>query len=176
MLSEKAKGKRRAIDLLVPAGAPEASTSHEVTVRHLVIRFTEGLPDLQLTIGKQDTVKDVKTIVRTPYTSIYLHPGMTMWQIRNARADLEDRKLRLIYSGRLLTDGIPLFSWLDTHEGRQKKVASSVDDEAQEARIAAATTTWLHCSVGAKVEFGQGDNDEGLQVDLNLQRPLLSSN
>ncbi|KAF8918110.1 DUF2407 ubiquitin-like domain-containing protein [Mucidula mucida] len=146
MLSEKAKGKRRAIDLLVPAGAPEASTSHEVTVRHLVIRFTEGLPDLQLTIGKQDTVKDVKTI------------------IRNARADLEDRKLRLIYSGRLLTDGIPLFSWLDTHEGRQKKVASSVDDEAQEARIAAATTTWLHCSVGAKVEFGQGDNDEGLQA------------
>lgn len=64
MLSEKAKGKRRAVDTS-ETGEPsgEASNGHEIITRQLIIRFTEGLPDLQLEIGKQSTVRDVKTAV-----------------------------------------------------------------------------------------------------------------
>ena len=51
MLSERAKGKQRAVD--PPVGEAESS-------RDLVVRFTEGAPDLTVTINKADSVKDVK--------------------------------------------------------------------------------------------------------------------
>jgi hypothetical protein len=51
MLSERAKGKQRAVD--PPVGEVEFS-------RDLVVRFTEGMPDLTITVHRADSVKDVK--------------------------------------------------------------------------------------------------------------------
>lgn len=53
MLSEKAKGKQRAVD-------QEQGPSQESPAKDLVIRFTEGLPDLTLQIAESDAVRDVK--------------------------------------------------------------------------------------------------------------------
>ena len=98
------------------------------------------------------------------------------------RTELQDRKLRLIHSGRLLADGMPIFTWIESQESRQKKVATSVDDEAQESSISATNATWLHCALGAEMD-DNGDNDEGLQVSVYdicvtflLQRPPGYSN
>lgn len=55
MLSEKAKGKQRAIDP-EPEGEPDS--------RSLTIRFTEGIPDLVLLLTSADAVRDVKAKVR----------------------------------------------------------------------------------------------------------------
>jgi len=63
MLSEKAKGKQREIDL--PLGQSSTSTSAPLhDSRDLTIRFTDGIPDLKLTVCLKDTVKDVKANVR----------------------------------------------------------------------------------------------------------------
>lgn len=56
MLSEKAKGKQRAID-------PEADGGPSQDFRNLTIRFTEGMPDLILLIKSTDAVRDVKAKV-----------------------------------------------------------------------------------------------------------------
>ena len=52
MLSENAKGKQRATE---PEDAGEPSLA-----KTLIIRFTEGLPDLTVTVHDQDTVRSVK--------------------------------------------------------------------------------------------------------------------
>lgn len=52
-LSEKAKGKQRAID--PPEGAEDGSTRRNIT-----IRFTDGHPDIVLTVDAKDSVRDVK--------------------------------------------------------------------------------------------------------------------
>ncbi len=54
-LSEKAKGKQRAVE-------SEAATTPPP--KDLTIRFTEGIPDLTLQVAEKDTVKDVKAKVR----------------------------------------------------------------------------------------------------------------
>lgn len=54
VLSEKAKGKQRAVD-------PEPNGS--LDSRDLTIRFTEGLPDLALNVTDTDTVRLVKAKV-----------------------------------------------------------------------------------------------------------------
>lgn len=53
MLSEKAKGKQRAVD-------SEPGTSQGSPAKDLVIRFTEGLPDLTLQVAEGESVRDVK--------------------------------------------------------------------------------------------------------------------
>jgi hypothetical protein len=55
MLSEKAKGKQRATE---PPVEPEPDLS-----RDLVIRFTEGIPDLILKISEKDAIRNVKSNV-----------------------------------------------------------------------------------------------------------------
>lgn len=61
MLSEKAKGKQRAIDPELD-GEPSQTDS-----RNLTIRFTEGIPDLVLFLTGTDTVRDVKAKVCGPF-------------------------------------------------------------------------------------------------------------
>lgn len=57
-LSEKAKGKQRAVPVEAPpAEGPPPS-------KDLTIRFTEGIPDLTVQVAEKDTVKDVKDSVR----------------------------------------------------------------------------------------------------------------
>lgn len=58
MLSEKAKGKQRAIEPEVD-GEPSQTNS-----RNLTIRFTEGISDLILFVTNTDAVRDVKAKVR----------------------------------------------------------------------------------------------------------------
>lgn len=67
MLSEKAKGKQRAVEDVEdleagPSGS--AASEQEPRTRQLVIRFAEGAPDLTISVGKQDTVRDIKRNVR----------------------------------------------------------------------------------------------------------------
>ena len=63
-LSEKAKGKQRALEPYEEGSPPEELVS-------LVIRFTEGVPDLTLHIGERDTVRDVKREVRYRPTRLF---------------------------------------------------------------------------------------------------------
>lgn len=66
MLSDKAKGKQRAVEL--PSSAPEVALtvgSPLDPTRDLVIRFTEGIPDLVVAVDQQDAVRDVKRKVRS---------------------------------------------------------------------------------------------------------------
>ena len=53
-LSEKAKGKQRAAEPIVPETSPS---------KDLTIRFTEGVPDLTVQVAEKDTVKDVRNNV-----------------------------------------------------------------------------------------------------------------
>jgi len=67
MLSEKAKGKQRAAsppDDDYDAGQPSVNELERDTPRDLLIRFTEGVPDLNLTVNKLDSARDVKRRVR----------------------------------------------------------------------------------------------------------------
>ena len=66
MLSEKAKGKQRATEPLADATASSSSPTPSELTRTLVVRFTEGTPDLILTVNNSDTVLDVKKNVCCP--------------------------------------------------------------------------------------------------------------
>lgn len=51
-LSDKAKGKQRAVEPI-----------EEPSSRELMVRFTEGVPDLTIRVQKRDSVRDVKNNV-----------------------------------------------------------------------------------------------------------------
>ncbi|EGN93980.1 hypothetical protein SERLA73DRAFT_189126 [Serpula lacrymans var. lacrymans S7.3] len=140
MLSEKAKGKQRAVELGPAATLPAAEEARDLT-----IRFTEGIPDLVLKVSAKDTIRDVKK------------------NIADARPQLQDRRLRLIHAGRLLTDGTLLYSWLTTLEERQNRANLGDTNNAGGAAPANSFTTWLHCSVGPIVEPGT-ETEEKLQT------------
>ncbi|KAG8901445.1 hypothetical protein FRB99_005303 [Tulasnella sp. 403] len=128
-LSEKAKGKRRAIepDEDVEAQGGGSSSREDPGLRTVTIRFTEGVEDLTLVISDTDTVREVKK------------------KIRLQRTGLENRRLRLIHSGRLLTDGTYLYGWLKSLEEHQRRAQVESED----------TSTWLHCSIGM-----EGDEED----------------
>lgn len=98
-----------------------------------------------------------------------LFSHLTNTQIRDARPELCNRRLRLIQSGRLLTNGTYLYSWLEALEERQQRAIVTEEDNVQHP--AKSSTTWVHCSVGPAVEPGNDDSDEGKQV---LHRRFLS--
>jgi hypothetical protein len=60
VLSEKAKGKQRAVD--PPTDIFEGQTSSQPleSSRDLIVRFTEGSPDLTISVEKDDTVRHIK--------------------------------------------------------------------------------------------------------------------
>ncbi|KIK23496.1 hypothetical protein PISMIDRAFT_100371 [Pisolithus microcarpus 441] len=134
VLSEKAKGKQKAVDP-EPNGPPD--------FRELTIRFTEGIPDLVLHIVEKDCVRDVKA------------------KIAIERPQLSDRRLRLIHAGRLLTDGIRLHPWLTALEEKQHRVTSTSVESHLPAQ--SSVITWLHCSVGPVIERGT-ESEENPQV------------
>ncbi|KAJ3813151.1 DUF2407 ubiquitin-like domain-containing protein [Lentinula lateritia] len=138
MLSEKAKGKQKASD--PPTGG--ASTSSIATspkdIRSFIVRFTEDAPDLELAVNEQDTIRDIKKY------------------IRDQRPEFKDRRLRLIYSGRLLTDSTLVSSWLKPPEERQVGADSP-------------HVAWLHCSVGQELEPNELENDESKEQISQIQ-------
>lgn len=174
MLSEKAKGKQRAIEPPVEQNiSAQCSSADHVktkdTPRDLLVRFTEGAPDLIISVDKKDSVRDIKQ--RVHILGLFFLKTITDFfcdfQIRETRQELTNRRLRLIHSGRLLTDGIFLYSWLTSLEERQRR--AHTDDEgpgAADIAAAAATaaTTWIHCSVGPAMTSDEQKDEEQLQV------------
>ncbi|KAF8220591.1 hypothetical protein L208DRAFT_1333034 [Tricholoma matsutake] len=154
MLSDKAKGKQRAVE--PPSSVPDSQApgallkSNQAPNRDLVVRFTEGLPDLIVPVNQQDAVRDVKR------------------KIREARTQLKERRLRLIHSGRLLTDGTFLYSWLTSLEERQKRATPDAENVARQQSQTA--TTWIHCSVGPKLEPGEEEVDKAQTAQLQPAR------
>ncbi|KAF5326372.1 hypothetical protein D9611_000004 [Ephemerocybe angulata] len=157
MLSDKAKGKQRAVEvdpeaepLLNQAGPSSAtlpSQGSEPETRELVMRFAEGAPDLTVSVGKQDTVRDIKR------------------NIREVRPELKDRRIRLIHLGRLLTDGTLLYSWLAALEEKQQRASMLSEDGAKPP----SATTWIHCSVGPTLDPGEEEETEESREQTQLQ-------
>ncbi|KAG1723036.1 DUF2407 C-terminal domain-containing protein [Suillus paluster] len=145
MLSEKAKGKQREIDL--PLDQPSSSTPPNDS-RDLTIRFTEGIPDFSLTVRPKHTVRDVKAniVIGLP--------------------QLKDRRLRLIHAGRLLTDGTLLHEWLTTLEERQERASARSQESSKEDHL----VTWLHCSVGPQIEPGESEEEKPQVAQLQPLR------
>ncbi|KAI8978717.1 DUF2407 ubiquitin-like domain-containing protein [Trametes punicea] len=133
-LSEKAKGKQRAVD-----SSPDAQPSRDLT-----IRFTEGIPDLTVQVAEQDTVKDIKN------------------NIRLARPELKNRRLRLIHAGQLLAENTPLYSRIASLEQHKRETAASADenDGGSSEQASMPKTTWLHCSVGPQLSEGEEEEDK----------------
>jgi len=137
MPSEKFKGKQRAIDSKSEAGPSQSPLSHS---KDLVIRFTEGLPDLTLQVTESDVVRDIKR------------------KIRDARPQLERRRLKLILSGQLLAEATPLHPRIASLEQRQRRAVSG--DAPSEEKEQSPSTTWLHCSVGPPLTDGEEEETE----------------
>ncbi|KAI0260683.1 DUF2407 C-terminal domain-containing protein [Gloeopeniophorella convolvens] len=156
-LSEKAKGKQRADP--VTEDPPERSGPRPP--RELMVRFTEGVEDLVLQVGEHDAVRDVKA------------------KIREARPQLQRRRLRLIHSGRLLADGTELALWLSSLEERQRRAAAKDKDKDETDPLLSPTTTtpggfgsvpWLHCSVGAQLSEGEEEGEAQPQAQIKPLR------
>lgn len=70
LLSDKAKGKRRALEhdndaaASLPSNGSSSSPAPAVS-RSFTIRFSEGVSDLNMTVGPQDTVREVQRRVRS---------------------------------------------------------------------------------------------------------------
>ena len=171
-LSEKAKGKQRAVD---PLDMRQDSSSTQPVSRNLTIRFTEGGSDLILPVGEKDTVKDVKQKVFDVSDALNEKLTRRGGQIRDVRPELQRRRLRLIHSGRLLTDGTFIYPWLASLEDKQRKAVKEVT--AEEVLNTGQALTWLHCSVGP--ELMQGEEEENptqvrtcdYTVSLNIANP-----
>jgi DUF2407 ubiquitin-like domain len=78
-------------------------------------------------------------------------------QIRECRPDLQNRRLRLIHSGRLLSEETLLYASVISLEERQKRTNI---DEDMTGHISKTATTWIHCSVGQPLEPGEADTED----------------
>ncbi|KAG7090978.1 hypothetical protein E1B28_010045 [Marasmius oreades] len=155
-LSEKAKGKQRAVDItsLDQDSSGSATQPLQANVpQSLVVRFTEDkVADVEIFITEKDTVRDVKNAIRLE------------------RPELKNRRLRLIHSGRLLTDGTFLYSWLKKLDERQKRASASPEEviggfeESASSKPQSTVASWLHCSVGREVEQIEEEMDDVSQA------------
>lgn len=73
MLSEKAKGKLRAVDLSVEPRLDGSSAQSSSRTRDLVIRFSEGHPDLSIAVSEHDSVREIKAAVSRLYHTLCLY-------------------------------------------------------------------------------------------------------
>ncbi|KAI0032788.1 hypothetical protein K488DRAFT_49163 [Vararia minispora EC-137] len=140
-LSDKAKGKQRAVE---PIPIPPST-------RPLVIRFNDGIPDLSLRLGQNDTLRQLKA------------------NIRAERPQLERRRLKLIHAGRLITNDIRIFEWLTSFEDRQRRAEAA--QAAATPIVAPLPIAYFHCSVGPELEPGETeDSDEGQTTQIKPLR------
>lgn len=152
VLSEKAKGKQRAIEPI------NDDSAELLTKRPLIIRFTDGLSDLTLTLQTEDTVRRIKQ------------------QIREHRPQVGHRRLRLIHAGQILVDNVNFFDWLknlEKQQRRSKKAANKKsDDEVSNTESgrgapdvsasdhnSASSPIWLHCLIGEEITEGEKDEE-----------------
>jgi hypothetical protein len=141
-VSAKARGKRRA------TLEPDEAWSLFVN-----LRFTQLAEDvLGLEVPREQTVRQFKQ------------------QLAGLRPELASKQLKLIYLGRVLTDGIVLYPWLDALLERQAKQSDRMAESLLEAVVkldseassssrdrsapgrSAATAIWINCSVGEAVD------------------------
>ncbi|KAL1696035.1 hypothetical protein GGG16DRAFT_108709 [Schizophyllum commune] len=146
-LSEKAKGKRRAVDIDAQ-GASSSSSAAQPQERQLVVRFTEGA-DLTITIDQLDTVKDVLNKIRTQ------------------RPDLRNRRLRLIYAGRLLTNDVFVFQHLAAVDERARRRDAAKQDAGGIQHD--THNTWIHCNVGPEIQPGEEEEGEARVQTSQIQ-------
>ncbi|EIN12802.1 hypothetical protein PUNSTDRAFT_60294 [Punctularia strigosozonata HHB-11173 SS5] len=130
MLSAKAKGKQKAIE-------PDAAKERASSPCTLVVRFTEGDPDLRLEATEQETIRD-------------------------AKPHLRGRRLRLIHQGRLLPDTTPVHNWLSSTESRHHTETSN--EPTSDDSPFSAPTTWVHCSIGPVLSEGEEDQEKDTQT------------
>jgi hypothetical protein len=146
VMSNKAKGKQRA-----------SSDSSQSPQLYLNIRFTQLAEDLlAIEIAPDQTIRNLKL------------------EIALQRPLLASKRLKLIYLGRVLTDGLILHPWLETllqRQSRQNESTANTLLDAAEAVVKStlestsepahprdepgrspATALWLHCSVGEPLE------------------------
>jgi hypothetical protein len=135
-LSERAKGKQRATE----ANEQENDAASRRTV---TVRFTEGHPDLELSIGRVDTVKEIKR------------------QIRECRPELQRKRLRLIHLGRLLANNMNIYSHILLLEEQQRHLSTQDDASTEIDPNASKGGIWIHCSVGADMK--PEDEDDAVQ-------------
>jgi len=137
-LSAKAKGKQRAIN-------PEEDSQNPQVVPdfgQVVVRFTEGIPDVTFALDPGYTIKDVKVL------------------ICEHRPALLNRHLRIIVTGRLLTDDIRLQDWL-THNGTRPSVAPRRGLQPKDSTI-------IQCAVGTVIQPGEEVKEKSEQVAPSL--------
>ncbi|KAG9048953.1 hypothetical protein FS837_011596 [Tulasnella sp. UAMH 9824] len=152
-LSEKAKGKQRAIEVDdedTPGPSSSSHRPHSPATRVVTIRFTEGVKDLNLDISERESVRDIKS------------------KIRLMRPSLEKRRLRLIHSGRLLTDGTFLYGWIASLEEHQRRANVDTGTSRQSTDSSPSADTsgghqraepiWLHCSIGPEIQEEQEED------------------
>ncbi|KAG9121196.1 hypothetical protein FRC07_002957 [Ceratobasidium sp. 392] len=162
MLSEKARGKQRATN--------DDDTAEQEQSRSVTIRFTEREPDLLVAVSSQETVRDLKALIRS------LRPG------------LEKRRLRLVHAGRILTDGIRLVPWLEALEERARNASTSATNRSPASSPTSPTfpartsisslrhaepanptvDIWIHCSIGPE---GEGIEEEEKEQQAQI-KPL----
>ena len=180
-LSEKAKGKQRAIEQPDPLdGRPSVSAQRTVT-----IRFADGTPDLQLVIEVEDTVRRVKQKVGICTFAIFSENWLT-WKgkVRESRPQIARRRLRLIHAGRIFTNDVKLLEYFQASEKCQKRSTEARDDkgkgkqkevldtrEMDDRTSQVPTPLWLHCSVGAEMKADE-DEDDRIQVRTLFERCL----
>lgn len=195
--SNSSKGKARADD-------DDVQATEGTTGLTFNVRFTDGKTEdvLSLLVGEKEAVREVKRRVRALFSYWARGAHAKGFKIRLLRpATLASRRLRLIYLGRILTDGVLLVPWTAALLERQKQyeagqnrllddalvglegVVKSVTASGQEAESkgkgkAKGETTveqkaiWLNCSVG-EVEEPEATPVEGEQVRSPLSNGHL---
>lgn len=140
-LSEKAQGKQRVRDPVDESWVSSPSTSGPSTVlrdderRHSTTSATAPPPILRTAVVRftDSAIPDLALSVRPKDVVQFLKT-----KIREQRPQLQNKRLRLILNGRLIMDAHVLYDSLDDHGQK-----------------------WIHCSVGAQLEEGQHDSDNG---------------
>ncbi|KZS90396.1 hypothetical protein SISNIDRAFT_475296 [Sistotremastrum niveocremeum HHB9708] len=139
-LSEKAKGKRKATEdsIKVPSPPPP----------ELIIRFTEGVQDLKITVDPSQCVGDIKNL------------------IREHRPLLSKRRLRLIYLGRLLSDEVSVRTLSADAPASLDSTTST--SPTTTGGPSAAPSVWIQCAIGPALEEGEEDVTRTQQAAAQL--------
>lgn len=156
------KGKGRAID---PDTYPSSSDSKNRNLpgnphpqfvgdrnrkRQITIIFSNTpRPNLALTITPTTSISQLKSLIRSSLPD-----------------ELEGRNLRLIHSGRMLSDGVRIVPWVEAMEERVRRQAEGAVEgivrevkghrggleDGEEGGEGGKEMIWIHCIVGGKEE------------------------
>ncbi|OXG76761.1 hypothetical protein C345_06621 [Cryptococcus neoformans A2-102-5] len=169
------KGKGRAID---PDTYPSSSDSKNRNLpgnphpqfvgdrnrkRQITIIFSNTpRPNLALTITPTTSISQLKSLIRSSLPD-----------------ELEGRNLRLIHSGRMLSDGVRIVPWVEAMEERVRRQAEGAVEgivrevkghrggleDGEEGGEGGQEMIWIHCIVGGK--------EEGIKAEVPEAAPAM---